>query len=481
MPPASSTMPASFARDGGAAEPSYDDLVATFERAAKPDLADHRIGTELECFGVRLGEVPRPATYAGDVRPTLEALRDRMGWREGPNRGRNGELVELVRDRASITLEPGGQLELSGAPLATLHETCAELSRHERELDAVSRDRNLVWIAAGFHPFATLDEIDWVPKARYDIMRDYLPARGERALDMMARTCTVQANLDFVDEEDCGRRLRLAFALGPVVTALFANSPYVEGRHRGYRSLRMEVWFHVDPDRCGVPEFVFDGPFSYARYVDWALDVPMFFVVRDGRYHRFHGTFRTFLAEGLRLGDGRRLRATYGDWLLHLSTLFPNVRLKPYVEVRTADAVPRPYVCSLPALWKGLLYDETAQRRACALVSHLSREGLLELWAEARTAGLASERIRTLCGQMVDAAWDGLERQDVRDERGRPETRFLEPARELVERGCSPADVLLARFGETPGTDPKARRALCAAMRFAGAVPAPDTPVVPPC
>lgn len=453
----------------GSGELRYEDLVATFERAAKPNLQDHRIGTELECFGVRIDEHPRPVTYRDDVLPTLEALRDEMGWREGPSRGRNGALVELVRDGASITLEPGGQLELSGAPLATLHETCAELSRHERELDAISRDRHLVWIATGFHPFARLDEIDWMPKPRYDIMRSYLPTRGRRALDMMARTCTVQANFDFRSEDDCGRRLRLAFALGPVITALFANSPYEEGRYAGYRSLRMEVWFHVDPDRCGVPEFVFDDGFSFSRYVDWALDVPMFFVVRDGRYHRYHETFRTFMTKGFATEDGRRFHATYADWLLHLSTLFPNVRLKPYLEVRTADSVPRPYVCTLPALWKGLLYDEDAQERACALVRHLSRPALLDLWAEARRAGLASERIRRLCADLVDAAWTGLDRQDVRDATGRPETRFLEPARRLVQEGRSPADILLERLGPNPGTGDEARRTLCAATRFAGA------------
>ncbi len=465
MPPAAPSPPP---------EPTYEDLVGTFEAAAKPSLADHRIGTELECFGIALSPRPAPVRYTRQIEPTLRALRDEHGWREGPNRGRDGELVELVRDGASITLEPGGQLELSGAPLASLHDTCAELSRHARELDAVSKPRGICWIAAGFHPFATLDEIDWVPKARYDIMRDYLPERGRHALDMMARTCTVQANLDYRNEADCGRRLRLASALGPVVTALFANSPYVEGRACGYRSLRMEVWFHVDPDRCGVPPFVFgDEPFSYARYVDWALDVPMFFVVRDGRYHRTHTTFRTFLEQGLRTASGTRLRPEYGDFLLHLSTLFPNVRLKPYLEVRTADAVPRPYVCALPALWKGILHDDDAQARALEFVGDLSREALFEMWEEARKAGLASERIRTLCRTLVEAAAEGLARQSVPGAQPGSEARFLDPARDLAARGQCPADLLLERFGPAPGRDADARRALTAAMRFAGAEPSP--------
>ncbi len=303
-------------------------------------------------------------------------------------------------------------------------------------------------------------------------MRDYLPGRGARALDMMLRTCTVQANFDYVNEADCGRRFRLALALGPLVTAMFANSPYEEGRASGLCSLRTAVWFDVDPDRCGVPSFMYDAaPFSYERYVDWALDVPMFFIQRAGRYIAHHATFRHFLAHGLTAPDGTRHHATWADWELHLSTLFPEVRLKPYVEVRMADAVPSRYVCALPALWKGLLHDDDALEAAWDLVADMDRATLLAMWDEARRAGLRSPRIRTLCERVLAVARTSLVRRDVRDERGRDEARFLDTMTERVRAGECPAAAALAELGPTPGRDPAARTRLTRAFYFAGATP----------
>ncbi|MCA9683727.1 MAG: glutamate--cysteine ligase, partial [Myxococcales bacterium] len=362
---------------------SVDELVRWFEKARRPD--SHLIGTEQEKFGVALDEhgVLAPVRYREHVLPTLEALRDRFGWKEGKDRGVHGELIALERDGASITLEPGGQLELSGAPLPTVHHTCGEFSQHYDELHAVAEPMGVAWLACGFHPFATRDEIDVMPKGRYEVMRAYLPTRGDMALDMMFRTCTVQANFDYKDEAQCGRRLRLMLGVSALITALFANSPYREGKYAGFRSLRSATWERVDPDRCGLLPFVFEGEFSWAHYVDWALDVPMFFVKRDGRYNPYHVPFRRFLAEGFRDGEGRLHRATQGDWELHLSTLFPEVRIKPFIEIRGADSVGSRTVCALPALCKGLMYDDDARDGAWELVRDLSFEQRMEQWSRA--------------------------------------------------------------------------------------------------
>src|SRR5690606_12380047 len=260
------------------------------------------------------------------VLPTLEAMRDRFGWTESKDRGVAGELIALERDGASITLEPGGQFELSGKPLPTVHDTCAEFTTHYRELDEIASEMGVAWIACGFHPFATREEIDLMPKGRYEVMRRYLPTRGALALDMMLRTCTVQANFDYKDEAQCGRRLRLMLGVSSLITALFANSPFVEGEFAGVRSRRSATWEQVDPDRCGLLPFVCEGEFSWAHHVDFALDVPMFFVKRGHHYHEHHATFRRFLADGFVDPQGTMHRATQGDWEIHLSTLFPEVR-----------------------------------------------------------------------------------------------------------------------------------------------------------
>ena len=455
-------------------------LASFFQNAEKPDPSTHVVGTELEKFGVVVGsrdepvDVPYPVRFDAHVVPVLQGLVDRFGWRPGTTRGDKGQLVELVRDGASITLEPGGQLELSGAPLQTIHQTCAEFTQHYEELHAVSEPLGIGWMTVGFHPWATREEIDLVPKGRYRVMREYLPTRGGHALDMMLRTCTVQANFDYSSEADCGERFRLALAVGPLITAAFANSPYREGEVSGYCSLRSEVWFDVDPDRCGIPRFMFDQqPFSYERYVDWALDIPMFFVERDGVFHRHHVPFRQFLRDGWRDPSGRLWAATYRDWALHLSTVFPEVRLKPFVEVRTADAVTSAYVCALPALWKGLLYDADARELACSLVSECDYDTLKEMWSDARRVGLRSPRVLQLCQRLVEAARESLDRFDVRDGKNRTEARFLDPLQELLASGRCPGDLVAQRLGPSPGRDAKARREFVRSFYFAGAEPPP--------
>nr|WP_255216041.1 glutamate-cysteine ligase family protein [Pseudenhygromyxa sp. WMMC2535] len=396
-------------------------------------------------------------------------MRDRFGWRESRDRGVGGELIALERDGASITLEPGGQFELSGAPLPTVHHTCAEFTTHYEELTAVAEPMGVSWLACGFHPFATRDEIDLMPKGRYEVMRAYLPTRGDMALDMMLRTCTVQANFDYKDEAQCGRRLRLMLGVSSLITALFANSPYREGEAAGVRSLRSQVWEHVDPDRCGLLPFVFEGAFSWQRYVDWALDVPMFFVRREGRYNPYHVPFRRFLAEGFRDGQGTVHRATQADWELHLSTLFPEVRLKPFIEIRGADSVGSRTVCALPALCKGLMYDDDARDGAWELVRDLDFAARMDLWRRARTHGLCDPEVLAKCKALLALARAGLDRLDVRDSKDRTEARFLDALDAQVERGATPAGDALATLGENPGRGAEGRKQLARQFRFAGA------------
>jgi len=455
-------------RGGDTAIESRDELVRWFERAQRVD--NHLIGTEQEKFGIYLDRngMPEPVRYREHVLPTLEALRDRFGWTESKDRGVDGELIALERDGASITLEPGGQFELSGKPLATVHDTCAEFSQHYEELHAVAEPMGLAWIACGFHPFATREEVDWMPKGRYAVMRAYLPTRGDMAVDMMLRTCTVQANFDFKDEAQCGRRMRLMLGVSALITALFANSPYKEGKAAGYRSLRSATWEHVDPDRCGLLPFVFEGEFSWARYADWALDVPMFFVKRGHHYYPHHPTFREFMAKGFVDPTGVTQRASQGDWELHLSTLFPEVRIKPFIEIRGADSVGSRTVCALPALCKGLMYDDDARTAAWELVSDLSFEQRMDLWSRARTDGLSDPEVLRQCQRLLEFARAGLDRLDVRDAKGRTEARFLDALDEQVARGATPAGDALARFGEEPGRSPEARRALTEHFLFAG-------------
>lgn len=447
-----------------------EELVDVFVGAERPDPSTHLIGTELEKAGVYMppdGGPPRPVSYDEHVLPTLRAMAERFGWAPGSDRGTSGEIVELTRNGASITLEPGGQFELSGAPLRNVHETCAEFSQHYDELHEISQPLSLAWMAVGHHPWATRDEINWMPKGRYRVMRSYLPTRGGRALDMMLRTCTVQANFDYTSEQQCGERFRLANAMVPVLTALFANSPYLEGRSAKLASIRSQVWLDVDGDRCGIPRFAFEG-FSYERYVDWALDVPMFFVKRDGEYHPHHVPFRRYLEEGFTAPDGTRHHASHRDWFLHLSTVFPEIRLKPHIEFRSSDSVGSRYVCALPALIKGVLYDDDAAGEAWDRLSGLTYEERMELGVEAIEQGLRSPRLRDMARVLLDLARTALDRWDIRDDKGRTEARFIDRLEPLVDQGQSPAHEILAELGEAPGRDAEGRRALVRAFHFAG-------------
>lgn len=419
-----------------------EDLLAPFHDAEKPP-ARWRVGTEAEKFGVHTAD-GTPIGFEGDrgVRAVLLELADRHGW-HSEREHEAGELISLRRGDASITLEPGAQLELSGAPLSTIHQTCAEFRGHMAELRDISQELEIAWLGLGFHPLASQAQLPWVPKLRYEIMREYLPTRGSMALDMMRRTATVQANFDFSSEADAARKLRVSLALAPVLTAMFANSPFVEGKATGERSHRARVWLDTDPDRTGLLPFAWTEDFGYRDYVEWGLDAPMFGFKRDGALVRnTPQTFRAFMTDGWQGHE-----ATKKDWVIHLNTLFPEVRLKNILEVRGADSQPTSMVCALPALFKGLLYDERALRAAESLVSSIDHEA-----AEAVRPQIAADGLRaTLAGREVgvwamDAlsiAEGGLERLSHLDRQGRDERIHLAGLRSLLERGQTPADALL--------------------------------------
>ena len=411
-----------------------------------------RVGTEHEKFVYDL-KTGNPVPYEGarGIRAILDGL-TAYGWE--PVR-EHGNPIALVRGQAAVSLEPGGQLELSGAPLATLHETAAETRQHLEEVKAVCAPLGLNVLGVGFHPYWSRAEIPWMPKGRYAIMGAYMPKRGQLGLDMMLRTCTIQANLDYTSEADMVRKFRASLALQPVVTALFANSPFREGQDTGFQSCRSAVWTDTDPDRCGVPEFVFEDGMGFERYMDYAIDVPMYFVYRDGHYIDASGqSFRDFLAGRLPALPGEK--PILADWVNHLSTLFPEVRLKRYLEMRGADGGPEAHIVALPALWAGLLYDAAALEGALDLVAGWSTAAHLQLRQDVPRLGFAARvgrlTVRELARMMLDLAEAGLARRGVRNVAGVDERSYLAPLRQIVETGETLADVLRTQAAQ-PMTD----------------------------
>ncbi|MEE7559723.1 glutamate--cysteine ligase, partial [Xanthomonas sp. Kuri4-2] len=330
-------------------------LVEVLASGEKPQ-AQWRIGTEHEKFGFRLDDLRAP-TFEGErgIEALLQGL-TRFGWAPVEE---NGRTIALLRDAASVTLEPAGQLELSGAPLEDIHQTCVETGTHLDEVAQVAGELKLGFLGMGFQPKWRRDEMPWMPKGRYRIMRDYMPRVGSLGLDMMTRTCTVQVNLDYASEADMVKKFRVSLALQPIATALFADSPFTEGAPNGFQSYRSHIWTDTDADRTGMLDFVFEDGFGYERYVDYLLDVPMYFSYRDGVYVDAAGhSFRDFMQGRLAVLPGAL--PTLRDWSDHMTTAFPEVRLKKYLEMRGADAGPWNRLCALPAFWVGLLYDATA-------------------------------------------------------------------------------------------------------------------------
>jgi glutamate--cysteine ligase len=420
---------------------SRQELAAYLESGCKA--ADQwRLGTEHEKFGYTLDDL-RPLPYAGErgIRSVLTGLADQFGWQPVLEDG----LPIALQDGtgASVTLEPGGQLELSGAVLDNIHQTCTEVNTHLRQVRAIAEPLGIGFLGMGFQPKWSRDDMQWMPKARYRIMRAYMDRVGTLGQDMMTRTCTVQVNMDFSSEADMATKFRTSLALQPIATALFANSPFTDGRPNGFLSYRSHVWEDTDPDRTGMLPFVFDGDMGFEKYTDYMLGVPMYFVYRKGQYIDASGqSFRDFLAGKLPALPGER--PTLQDWEDHLTTAFPEVRLKRFLEMRGADGGPWARLCALPALWAGLLYHRPSLDAAWDIAKDWSMEERLRLRSEVPRSGLRAEirgrSVRDIALEVIDLAHAGLTARARLNAAGDNETGFLSPLQQVAESGITPAE-----------------------------------------
>ena len=438
----------SIPQSGGGPITSQAQLAEYLASGCKPK-DDWRIGTEHEKFGYCKDSL-KPLPYDGDrsIRAVLEGLRDRHNWEpvlEG------GHIIGLTKDGANVSLEPGGALELSGAPLETIHQTCDEVNEHLAQVKDIADEIGVGFIGLGAAPIWTHDQMPLMPKGRYKLMDAYMDKVGTTGKQMMRRTCTVQVNLDFGSEADMVQKTRVALALSPVATALFANSPFFEGKPVGVKSKRMQIWETLDDSRTGMLPFVFEDGFGFERWVDYALDVPMYFVYRDGVYVDALGmSFRDFMAGKLPALPGET--PTLSDWADHLTTAFPDARMKKYIEMRGADGGPWRRLCALPAFWVGLMYDQTALDAAWDLAKGWdadTREALrLAATRDGLQAQVGSIKMHDLARELLDICEAGLVA------RARPgagglvpdETHFLNALKESVETGKVPSDELLDHY-----------------------------------
>jgi len=423
---------------------SIGQLIEHIERGCKPR-SNWTIGTEYEKVAVDR-KTGRAIPFGGrrGVEAILRGLADRFGWEPQEERGR---IIALSRPGdGSITLEPGGQIELSGRTCRTLHESHDELARHASEIITVADGLDVALLGLGIQPISRVDEIEWVPKPRYDIMGPYMKRVGTLGQQMMKQTATVQVNLDFESESDAMAKMRVAMGVGAIINAIFANSPISDGSANGFLSYRGHIWTDTDSSRSGLLPFVFRASAGFEDYVEWALDVPMYFVRRDGGFRDMTGTtFRRFWKEGR---DG--LRATVGDFALHLSTLFPDARLKTYIEMRTTDSQPPATMLGLSAIAKGMMYDSDCLTAAWDLVKDFELEERQRMGRDVHRAALAAPvrrfRVRDLAIELVEIAEEGLRRQACRNERGDDERAYLETTREIVRSGRTLAESALARW-----------------------------------
>jgi len=438
----------SIPQSGGGPIEHRDQLAEYLASGCKP-IEEWRIGTEHEKFGYdKKTLLPLPYEGPTSIKAMLEGLRDTYGWNpihEGAH------IIGLELKGANISLEPGGQLELSGAPLATIHQTCDEVNEHLREVQTVANQIGAGFIGLGTAPIWTHEQMPMMPKGRYKLMTDYMDKVGKLGKTMMYRTCTVQVNLDFASEADMVKKFRVGLALQPVATALFANSPFLDGKPNGHKSWRSRVWRDLDPARTGMLPFVFEDGMGFERYVDYALDVPMYFVYPDGAYLDARGqSFRDFLEGKLPALPGQI--PTLSDWADHLTTVFPEVRIKKFMEMRGADGGPWRRICALPAFWVGIIYDDLALDAAWDLVKDWDAETREALRVAASVDGIDGQvgkiHMRQLAETVLDISRGGLRR------RARPgfggmvpdERHFLTALEDTVEDGMTPADELLERY-----------------------------------
>jgi len=438
----------SIPQSGGGPIERPEQLAEYLESGCKP-AEDWRIGTEHEKFGY-CKDTLNPLPYDGErsVKAVLEGLQNRFGWSpifEGDN------IIGLEADGANVSLEPGGQLELSGAPLETIHETCDEVNTHLSQVKSVADEIGVGFIGLGAAPHWTHDDMPRMPKGRYKLMTDYMGRVGTHGTQMMYRTCTVQVNLDFSSEADMVKKMRVALAAQPVATALFANSPLFEGKLNGHKSWRSRIWRDLDADRTGMLPFVFDDGFGFEAWVDYALDVPMYFVYRDGKYIDALGmSFRDFMKGKLPALPGEI--PTLSDWADHLTTIFPEARVKKFIEMRGADGGQWRRLCALPAFWVGLTYDQSALDAAWDRVKGFDAETRQALRVAASVDGLQAEvgdvRMKDLAADLVKIAHDGLAARAKAGAGGLipDETHFLNALSESLETGQVPADELIEKF-----------------------------------
>lgn len=435
----------SVPQQGGGLIENTHQLVEFLESGSKPK-ANWRIGTEHEKFGFRQSDfTPLPYEGPSGVRAMLEGMQ-RFGWQPV----REGEtIIGLTKDGGAISLEPGGQFELSGAPLRTVHETCAEVNLHLEQVREVASEIGAGFIGLGYAPHWRLADVPVMPKGRYNIMRAYMPKVGGYGLEMMFRTCTVQVNLDFLNEADMAKKMRVAIALQPVATALFANSPFREGKPNGFLSYRSQIWTDTDNQRAGMLPFVFDQNFGFEQYVDYALDVPMYFVYRDGKYIDASGqSFRAFLDGRLPALPGEK--PTLSDWADHLTTIFPEARLKKYLEMRGADGGPWRRICALPAFWVGILYDDGALDAAHDLIQGWTYEERVAMRHAVPALGLRTpvktRTMREFAKQVLEISSFGLKSRARQDGFGDTEEHFLHTLRAIIDTGKTSADELLEKY-----------------------------------
>ena len=438
----------SIPQSGSGPIESFDQLANLLEQGNKPK-DDWRIGTEHEKFGY-CKDTLTALPYEGErsIQSILQGLRDQFSWapvEEG------GYLIGLTKDGANVSLEPGGALELSGAPLETIHETCDEVNLHLREVKEIADKIGVGFIGLGAAPIWKNEDVGLMPKGRYQLMDAYMGKVGTMGRTMMRRTCTVQVNLDFASEADMVQKFRVALALQPVATALFANSPFFEGKVNGHKSWRARVWRDLDDDRTGMLPFVFEDGMGFQRYVDYALDVPMYFVYRDGKYINALGqSFRDFLKGQLPALPGEM--PMLSDWADHLTTIFPEVRIKQFMEMRGADGGPWRRLCALPAFWVGLLYDQSSLDAAWDLVKDMDAETRDTFRIASSVDGLQAEvggiKMMDLARQAVEISNLGLAARARSGAGGLvpDETHFLNALQDSLESGQAPADELLERY-----------------------------------